>query len=115
MRQIQNSFNFEGNLRIQLPRYCNKLYNEGTRGDGIYDVIANGNRIEVFCEFEKNGHNWLVSGKFGGGFIFTYLQIFERLEEQIDLALTTNVKICWVHNHWRKWRDDWGVVSPEQP
>ena len=46
--------------RRERPIHCDKLYNEGTSVSGIYHVDVNGRNVTIYCQFEKNGMNWVV-------------------------------------------------------
>ena len=36
-------------------------FSRGVRRSGIYTVNAMARQIEVYCEFQLDGHNWIVS------------------------------------------------------
>ena len=40
---------------------CDDIYDAGYRASRVYDIFNGGKYIEVFCELNQNGNNWLVS------------------------------------------------------
>ena len=39
---------------------CDDLFNLGFQADGVYGIFVGGNIIQTFCEFDRNGSNWMV-------------------------------------------------------
>jgi len=44
-----------------LRRDCDGIYNQGIRDDGIYGLLVRKGYVEGYCEFQKDGHNWMVN------------------------------------------------------
>jgi len=42
-------------------RYCDRYFSQGVRRSGIYAINVMGKQIEIYCEFQSDGHNWIVS------------------------------------------------------
>ena len=42
---------------------CDDRYEAGYRTDGVYvyGISIGGNIIQVFCEFQREGNNWMVN------------------------------------------------------
>jgi len=47
-------------LDIEQLRHCDMLYYFGYVKDDVYIINIGGSLYAVYCEFERNGHNWLV-------------------------------------------------------
>ena len=52
---------FSNSVINTVGRYCDRYFSQGVRRSGIYTVNAMGRQIEVYCEFQLDGHNWIVS------------------------------------------------------
>ena len=39
---------------------CDDLFNLGFRADGVYGIFISGNIIQIYCEFDRDGYNWMV-------------------------------------------------------
>ena len=44
-------------------RNCDDVYNGGARIDGVYTIYTGEKFVEVYCEFQLGGPNWMVSLK----------------------------------------------------
>ena len=44
-------------------RNCDDVPQAGVQADGVYEVFIAGNFVQVYCEFNREGNNWLVSAK----------------------------------------------------
>ena len=49
------------NITKTMIRNCNDVYGNGYRTTEIYSIFTGEKFIEVFCELEREGNNWLVS------------------------------------------------------
>ena len=39
---------------------CNEIFEAGNRDNGVYGIIVSANIYKVYCEFERDGYNWMV-------------------------------------------------------
>ena len=42
---------------------CDEIYEAGIQEDGVYDIFSKISFDQVYCEFDRNGSNWLVSAE----------------------------------------------------
>jgi len=45
---------------------CDALFINGERMSGIHMINIRGSNIEVFCDFQFEGHNWVVNCMYFG-------------------------------------------------
>ena len=48
-------------IAAMSKRNCDDIYEDGLRTDGVYDVYTGSKFAQVYCEFEQENYNWLVS------------------------------------------------------
>ena len=59
------SCNFaEHELVVVRRRNCEDVAVAGFTQNGLYDIAISGRTVSVYCDFQTDGGNWLVSGIF---------------------------------------------------
>ena len=46
--------------QIQVTRYCDQIFQNGSTTSGRYNMSIGARMVEVFCELGGDGNNWLV-------------------------------------------------------
>ena len=49
-----------GVVAALAPKNCDDLFNSGRRADGVYEIFVGRKIIQTFCEFDRDGNNWMV-------------------------------------------------------
>ena len=39
---------------------CDAIFNLGQRTDGVYEIFVGSTLVQTFCEFDRDGYNWMV-------------------------------------------------------
>ena len=47
----------------QQNRDCDALFQSGTTTSGVQTIAVRGNSLEVYCQMNTHGHNWIVSSE----------------------------------------------------
>ena len=40
---------------------CDEVYESGVRDNGVYVISTGRQSVEVYCQFNLDGHHWMVS------------------------------------------------------
>ena len=50
-------------LASRIFSNCDDLFEHGLRADGVYGIFVGENVIQTYCEFDRDGYNWMVRCK----------------------------------------------------
>ena len=49
-----------GVVAALAPKNCDNFFDLSQRADGVYEIFVGRRIIQTFCEFDRNGYNWIV-------------------------------------------------------
>ena len=47
-------------IALRHPHNCDDIFNIGQRTDGVYEILVGSTIVQTFCEFDRDGYNWMV-------------------------------------------------------
>ena len=59
---VENVQELANTITIWARRSCDDIPSDSN--DGVYSINTGRQIMEVYCEFDRNGHNWLVGVKY---------------------------------------------------